>query len=166
MITAGRLRELFSYNPDTGEFTRLVTTSHNARAGQVTRGCKSRHYLVIRVDDRLYYAHRLAWLYTHGHFPPVGLDVDHINRDKCDNRIENLRLATRQANNRNRATPNKNNTSSGVRGVHRNEKGKWVAHITVDYSFINLGHFDTLIEAHEARRVAERKYFGDFGRAA
>lgn len=160
MITAERLRELFSYNPETGEFTRLVYVSPNAQAGQVIKGCKVCNHLGIRADGKLYYAHRLAWLYVHGEFPAKGIDVDHINRDKCDNRIANLRLASRTENNRNRRMANKN-SRSGVLGIHHNQKRNvWVALITVDYETIKLGAFATKEQAVAARLDGERRYFG------
>ena len=159
MLTHNRLRELFSYDPETGTFTRLVRTSANAPKGQTIVGAKSYKYLAIAVDKKLYYAHRLAWLYVHGEFPAKGMDIDHINEDKHDNRIANLRIVSRAENMRNRRAAN-SGSASGVRGVHFcNLYKKWVAHVTVNYKYINLGYFDTLSAAIEARAAGERKYF-------
>jgi len=87
--------------------------------------------------------------------------VDHINRDKFDNRKENLRLCTFQENNRNKSR-HKNNTS-GVTGVSwRKDSGNWKAIIFINYKNISLGSYDKKEEAIRARLTAEKEYFGDF----
>src|SRR3990167_3120706 len=103
MISQQRLKELLSYNPNTGEFTRLVATGiHGCNKAGVVVGCLSDHptqgYILIRVnnDGILYRAHRLAWLYVYGFWPPA--DIDHINGNRSDNRIVNLRSVTRSQN--------------------------------------------------------------------
>lgn len=165
MLTVGRLKELFRYDPETGEFTRLVHASSNARAGDVIRGCKAKNgYLTIRADNKLYYAHRLAWLYVHGKWPSANEDIDHINGDRTDNRITNIRRASRTENNRNRRAANKNSQSGHI-GIHFSSRhGKWIAHVTVDRKFKSLGYFDTLDQAIAARQAGEARYFGSFRR--
>jgi hypothetical protein len=159
-MDANELRRLFRYDAETGQFTRLVTSSHNAKAGQIA-GCRNRSgYLVIRIDDRLYYAHRLAWLYVYGEWPQN--DTDHINGDKSDNRLSNLRPATRSQNCINKPETKRN--TSGVCGVGR-FKDKWRAYIHVDGRYISLGHYESKDQAVSARRDAERQYYGEFGRA-
>src|SRR5699024_9465877 len=91
-------------------------------------------------------------------FPPQ--TVDHINRNKRDNRSKNLRLCSQKENARN-ASLHKNN-SSGYTGVQRTPEGKWKARIMVDRKSIHLGHFDNIEEAVEVRRKAELKYFKEF----
>lgn len=87
------LRATFHYSPENGTFTRRST-------GKVA-GCKASHgYLVIRFGEKLRYAHRLAWLYVHGVWPTNV--IDHINGDKTDNRLANLRDVTTAANAKNR----------------------------------------------------------------
>jgi hypothetical protein len=166
MLTQQRLKELFRYNPETGEFTRLVHRSTNARKGDVIRGCKTPYgYLVINVERKVVMAHRLAWLYVYGELPAKGMDIDHINGDRADNRVANLRTATRSQNLSNKRMDDRN--TSGVTGVSWYKAyGKWNAQIHVQRKRINLGYFESLEDAAAARRDAEVKYFGEFRRSA
>lgn len=93
---------------------------------------------------------------------PRGMHVDHINGDKLDNRLENLRVVTPQSNQVNRKRLNKNNTS-GIRGVARRGslKNPWHAQIMVNGKNIYLGLFPTMEAAAQARRLAELKYYGE-----
>ena len=86
--------------------------------------------------------------------------MDHINRDKLDNRKMNLRLCSPTENSRNISIAK--NNKSGVTGVEKMSNGKWRARIMVDRKGIHLGSFKTLEEAKEARMKAEIKYFGEF----
>ena len=92
-ITARRLREVVSYNPGTGEFTRLVRLAQRHQVGDradfpINFG-PMQGYRRLGLDSRRFLAHRLAWLYVHGEWP--SMHIDHINGDKGDNRIANLR---------------------------------------------------------------------------
>ena len=109
-------------------------------------------YCIIRLDDRLYTAHRLAWLYVHGQWPTHQLD--HINGNRQDNRLCNLRPATNAENAQNRTR--KSNTS-GFPGV-RKTNSKWTAEIKVNYKPIRLGRFDSPEAAYAAYLEAKRKY--------
>lgn len=92
---------------------------------------------------------------------PTGKDVDHINRDRLDNRQSNLRICTAQENRRNSAI-NSNNTS-GTTGVHyKPARNKWQARITVSYRRISLGYYVNQEDAVNARQLAVSKYFKDF----
>ena len=114
-LTAQRVRELFHYDPDTGVFTRLKIKGSNVRFGPILKGGRSgKGYQTIRIDKVRYYAHRLAWLYTSGEWPSG--DIDHINGNRLDNRIVNLRDASRSKNLHNLWVPNADN-KSGFRGV-------------------------------------------------
>ena len=109
-------------------------------------------YVAIRLDDTLYTAHRLAWLYVNGEWPAE--QIDHINRDRADNSITNLRSVTNAENAQNqRARANK----SGFAGV-RKENNKWLAEIKVNYKPIRIGLFETPEAAHEAYVAAKRKF--------
>lgn len=155
MLTQSALKKDLHYDPETGEFTWLVSTNYNALAGS-TAGCLDRQeYQVIRVQGKNYKAHRLAWLYTHGEFPPDGLD--HKNRDRSDNRISNLRLATNAENMQNIPIPSSN--TSGHIGVSWDKATqKWLAQIQINRKKINLGRFHNLEDAIAARKAAELKY--------
>lgn len=155
MITQERLKELFHYNPDTGDFTRLTSVCGTAMTGASAGWIASNGYLYIGVDYKKHLLHRLAWLYTYGKFP---LDeIDHINHIRVDNRISNLREATRKENGRNTSLHSDN--TSGVSGVswHKRAK-KWRARITVDHEEKFLGHFHDFESACAARRFAEIKH--------
>ena len=89
-----------------------------------------------------------------------GMHIDHLNGDKLDNRMANLRHVSPQQNQVNRKRLNRNNTS-GVRGVTRGRRGNWVAQITVNRKNHRLGEFKSIAEAAEARRLAEIKFYGE-----
>ena len=151
MITQFRLKQLLDYDPITGRFTWKV--GHPRAAKGSFAGAKDHYgYVVIRLDTILYKAHRLVWLYVHGVWPAKGLD--HINRDKSDNRIENLRIADQSVNMHNTAA--KSNNKSGVSGVTwRADRNKWCARIKVGYKNFNLGLFAAIEDAVAARKDAE-----------
>lgn len=112
MITQQRLKELFVYQVETGYLTKKVS-------GGVA-GCKTPlGYWCIRIDGVLHQAHRLIWLYCLGNFPDI--EIDHVNGNRLDNRIDNLRLATRSQNSMN--TKDSKNNTSGKKGVSRSRKG-------------------------------------------
>jgi len=149
-ITAEELRRLLSYDAQTGLFTWLT----GRRSGK-TAGCHSDGYIYIRVNERLYRAHRLAWLYVYGEWPNGQLD--HINRVKDDNRVDNLRIADFSQNAQN-AGAHKDN-ASGVRGIFWDKsRCKWVAELTIDGKLIFKQRFNSKEEATIARKQAEEKY--------
>lgn len=124
MITQERLKEVLSYAKETGTFVWTVQLAYRGKQGEVA-GCKDLSgYIVIRIDTKLYLAHRLAFLYEEGSFP---LYIDHINRDKADNRWCNLRKCTMAENLCNTAVASDN--SSGVKGLSYSHKGFWRASI-------------------------------------
>lgn len=126
-------------------------------------GCLSYGRRTIRVDDELYMAARLAWLYMTGR-PPVG-DVDHKNLDKGDDRWENLREATRSQNLANKRASSRN--VSGFKSCYRHpETGRWRAQIMRERQRFHLGYFDTPEEASAAYEAAAKRLFGEFARVA
>ena len=148
MLTQQQLKCHLSYDPTNGIFTR-VKNAGRFKAGQILGTKHSTGYFVIRIENKLYKAHRLAWLYMNGEFPT--LKIDHINRDGFDNKWENLRELTQKQNSENRSIA-KNNTS-GHPGVDWAKKlGKWRARITVNYKGFHIGYFDTKEKAIEAYR--------------
>ena len=150
-----RLKELLDYNSETGIFTWKVNHGIKIKAGSTAGTCSPNCHITIGIDNKLYFAHRLAFLYMEGYFPENM--VDHINRVKDDNRWENLRHASKQCNARNCAIRNTN--KSGVTGVYWNKQNKkWISQITINKEGIYLGCFDGLRDAAQARWVAEVKY--------
>ena len=154
-LTAARLRELLHYNPDTGLFTWLVSTTRRIRVGAVAGTLVTSGYVSIGVDRDLHRAHRLAWLYVYGEWPKH--DIDHINGNRSDNRIANLRDVTRTVNLQNIRSAHKDKQSATPLGVYADKK-KWAAAIRVNGERCRLGTFDTPEEAHAAYLDAKRKY--------
>lgn len=161
-LTVERLKLLLSYDSATGLFTRLSTGSFNPNVKPgCAAGCVSHGYRYIRVDGARYAAHRLAWFCTYGMWPSC--ELDHVNGDKDDNRIANLREATRSQNMANTDKPATN--TSGMKGVHFDHtSGRWMAYMYVDRQFKNLGRFDSFEAAAQARREAFALAFGEFAR--
>jgi len=117
-------------------------------------------YKVIKINNILYYLHRVMFFYHHGYFPEM---VDHINGIRSDNRIENLRGATRSQNGQNRKkTPN---TSSNVKGVSWVKSTKnWKAQITLDNKIYYLGMFKKLEDAEKHIKKIREELVGVFTR--
>lgn len=153
-LTAARLRELLSYDPETGIFRRLVSTSRNAKAGDVAGGLNSEGYVRISVDGRSYRAHRLAWFYVHGTWPADQLD--HRNGVRTDNWIKNLREATNAQNQQNYGIPKHNR--SGHVGVswHKGHR-KWLARIKLGGHQRYIGSFKDISDAVTAYAAAKEK---------
>jgi hypothetical protein len=159
MLTAERLREVAVYDHETGVFSWKIPR-RRVRVGAAAGTVSKRGYIDICVDCQVYKAHRLAWLYTYGEWP-VAL-IDHINGDKTDNRLANLRPATKAENGANRTKHESRNTS-GYRGVHWDKRGqRWVAHIKQNGVGIHIGSFRTPAEASAAHDLRARKVFGEF----
>ncbi len=156
VLTAERLRELLEYNSETGVFRWKVNKGRKFKAGMIA-GNINHGYRVIEIDGKLYGAHRLAWLHAHGRWP--AREIDHINRIKDDNRIANLREATR-AQNRANCGATKNNTA-GVRGVFK-RRFKFRAQIACAGRSYYLGDFSTVEEAWAAYLGASTILFGEF----
>ncbi len=159
-LTAERLRELLRYDPETGIFTRRIAGGRFGRfpPGTVCGYVTPMGYSTIRIDGPLYGAHRLAWLYITGAWPPHQLD--HINGIRSDNRWINLRPATLTENNRNKRVHRQ-----GEKGAYFDKsRGKWLSTICVNRKQIFLGRFDTEQEAHLAYCSAAKNYYGEFAR--
>lgn len=140
------LKKVLHYDPVTGIFTYI-------RSGKLAGAVVDSGYVVISVRGRGYPAHRLAFLYVDGYMPEMS--VDHINRNRADNRRYNLREASPQCQARN-CSISKNN-SSGVKGVHWiGHRNKWQARIKVLRVNKHLGLYDSYEEAACARLAAEQ----------
>lgn len=160
MLTQNHLKELFHYCPDSGLFTRRVSPNNRVKAGDVA-GCVSGDgYLRIRIDRKLYLAHRLAWLYQTGDWPKKKT-IDHINRVRADNRWLNLREATDSENQANR--PAQRNNASGRKGVCWDKRdNNWRVQIVCDGHQYYLGQFDNLEEAAAMFEGASKLIRGEF----
>lgn len=153
--------ERLTYCPETGEFRWTVTLNKFARAGAVAGTKDKRGYISIGMKGRHLFAHRIAWFLTYGEWPAG--QIDHANGVPHDNRICNLRLATRTQNMANRKI-GKNN-QSGIKGIYKQGE-KWVAKIGVSGKSLYLGIFDTPESAAAAYRFEAQKRFGEFARTA
>lgn len=149
-----RLKESLHYAADTGVFSWVKPTGNRTKAGEAAgRTPKRNGYLYIGIDGERYLAHRLAWFFVHGQMPSG--DIDHINADRLDNRLSNLRCVTQQGNNQN-IRHARSHSKSGVLGVHQGRKGQWLAHITLDGRSRHLGSFKTVDAAQVAYLSAKR----------
>lgn len=160
MLTAEELREQLDYDPLTGVFTRRVTMSNRIKIGDVAGSLSDEGYLRFRVGNKIYSAHRLAWLYVYGVWPTK--DIDHVNGARNDNRIANLREATRAENVQN--AKKRRGAHCRLKGVHM-RKHRFCAQIKARGKQIFLGVYDTEEEAHAAYMAAAEKEFGAFARA-
>jgi len=162
-IDAAQLRQLLTYDALSGEFVWLVAT----RNGKGQPGCcagrvNDQGYFHIGIFGRNYKSHRLAWLYVYGEWPER--DLDHINGDRADNRIANLRLATRAQNAANKRRHRTN--FSGFKGVSFHPKTKkWRAIICQGGHSFHLGLFESKEEAHAAYCYVAKERFDEFWRA-
>jgi hypothetical protein len=154
----------YSYDPETGMITR-ISSPHARAIGRVVGHSDGRGYLQIRHQGKELIAHRVAWLLAYGEWPDPERDLDHINRDRTDNRIENLRLATRSENIVNGPVRNR----LGVRGVrHRPDmpQGKqYEARITKNKKITVLGFFGTADDASIAYQNASKQFYPGFSEA-
>jgi hypothetical protein len=152
-MTAERLRLLLAYEPMTGVFAwRIAPRGHTAgKAGTVnTSG-----YVQIKVDGRLYYAHRLAWLHMHGEWPAG--EVDHRNGIRTDNSAGNLRVVSRTTNSENVRAAHRDSVSGLLGASWSKSKGRWYSRIRIKGQSRFLGYFDHAAAAHDAYLSAKRE---------
>lgn len=160
MLTAERARELFDYDPDTGDLTWKVSLSSRAPIGRVVNTRHGDGYYCVCIDRKMYLAHRIIWLIVYGKWPDKL--IDHVNGNKCDNRLCNLRKATHSENGWNSGI--RTNNTSGFKGVCKHHKcGKWLARIRIGNGVRkHLGLFDTPEAANAAYRRAAEEHHGAF----
>ncbi|PWT82877.1 MAG: Fis family transcriptional regulator [Acidobacteria bacterium] len=159
MINNNELSQWLSYNPNSGEFFWLKTSSSRACAGSRAGTTTKKGYISIKIRGTFFLAHRLAWFFVHGEFPEN--QIDHKNTIKTDNRISNLRLSTNKQNHCNRGA--QKNSTSGIKGVYWFKPQKsWKAQIVVSGKSIHLGYFKTKEQAAEARKAAEAIHHKEF----
>jgi hypothetical protein len=156
MLAQEKLKEVLSYDKDTGVWVWKAKTCCKVVPGKKAGSINADGYLVISIYGKDYYAHRLAFLYMLGEMP--SMQVDHINLDKSDCRWENLREATHSQNKANTGLRPENKT--GVIGVSINNKGKFVVRVGQRY----VGIRNTLAEAKSLRQQAAKAAYGTFAR--
>ena len=153
-LTQDKLKELLAYNPDTGEFIWKVANSKRIRVGSVAGFLHHTGYWHIGINNKTYFAHRLAFLYIDGYSPEN--QIDHVDRNPLNNSWKNLREVSQSCNMRNKNI--QCNNKSGITGVcWKKRDKKWQAKITTPKE-IYLGLFDNLTDAARARWNAEVKY--------
>ncbi len=169
MLTHERLKELLSYDPATGEFRRILDVKGgktlgftNARAGDIAGAPRKDGYWRISIDNKRYFAHRLAFLYMTGAWPKR--HVDHRDGNPSNNAWQNLREASHAENMRN--SKPKKHSALGVKGVRRTEAGNYSVRITINRKVKHLGTTHNLALAGYMYRIAAAGYHGDFARAA
>ena len=153
-LTQADLVERLVYEPATGLFHWRAAVSRSIRPGDIAGGRTSLGYTTIKICRSRYMAHRLALLYVHGAWPAG--EIDHINGDKTDNRMENLRDVDVRINQENRRGLQANNQSGAMGVCWSKKKRKWNASITVHKKHVHLGTFDDIEAASAAYLAAKR----------
>jgi HNH endonuclease len=148
-----RLRELFSYDPENGLFTRIVKRPWSKfPAGSIAGTKHSNGYVYMQVDGRRYLSHRLAWLFVHGKWPP---EIDHADQNPANNRIPNLRPVSHALNMLNsRLRVDSRSGVTGVRYLDDCRLNPWQARIKVNGKDISLGYFKEKERAAGVRNAA------------
>lgn len=160
-VTQKRLKEVLHYNPENGIFVWRVNISSRNRCGDVAGTLRADGYIRLQIDGVRKYATHWAYLYMTGALPAD--EVDHIDRDRANNRWSNLRLATKSQNCANR--PQQRKYSKLPRGVSKRGK-KFIAMISVLGDQRYLGIYDTPSEAHKAYSKAATEVYGAFSMVA
>ncbi len=168
-LTAQQVRELFDFNSESGELRwkksipgGLNGNATRAKAGSLAGCINKLGYRQICIGGSAYRAHRLVWLLAYGEWP--ALHIDHINGDKSDNRLQNLRLCTDSENGQNRKTSatygGKAKSSPLIGACFCKKRGMWLASIRINGQYKHLGYFSSDIEAHlkyaEAKKIHHR----------
>jgi len=148
------IRSLLDYDPDTGIFRWKVTPGNRIKKGQIAGGINTQGYVRIETKYRRFYAHRLAWYITYGYLP---IEIDHINHNKSDNRICNLRECTRSQNRAN-TLPRGRCKYKGV-CLNGNKYQAQICHNNKQYF---LGRFDTPELAALAYNAKAIELHGEF----
>ena len=155
--------ELLSYSPTTGSLSWKISRSSRSKKDGEAGTVSSSGYKIIGVSinkkQYLLKAHRIAWFIYHKEMPPS--IIDHINGDKLNNEISNIRSCTQQQNQMNR--PKLQNNTSGYKGVSwASDRKKWRAHIRYNNKLIHIGQFDCPKEASKAYEDKASELFGEF----
>lgn len=154
MITAEMLREIFHYDPESGEFIRRINSKKGkAKAGDSAGYVEATGYSAFCANGKKYLAHRLAWLYMTGDWPKG--QIDHIDGDRLNNRFSNLRDVGGSENQQN-IWKAKSHNQSGLLGVSRSKK-RFKAEIRCNGTRHHIGTYDTPEQAHKAYLKAKQE---------
>ena len=159
-----KLLSLYCYDPETGFITRKINAGRRWKAGQIAGSKNGEGYIEVKVQGKIIGAHRIAWMLYYKENPPEF--IDHINRDPSDNRICNLRAATKSQNGANRVALSNNKT--GIKGCYfvksknPNMAGAWRAQCRVGKKLYDLGRHKTVEMAQAAYNEFANKVFGDY----
>lgn len=154
MITQEYLHQILDYDPLTGKFVWKVARARNTPANTPAGTVGTRGWVRLKIKGKGYSGHRLAWLYVYGEWPAQ--ELDHIDRNRSNNAIANLRLSNRSQQMLNGDLRSDNTT--GVIGVSPAPYNKFKANIAINKKFIHLGTFATIEEAAKARKAAEEAF--------
>ena len=167
-LTLETILALLHYDSTTGILRWKAKRGRGQGRGKVNPGdiagtINAQGYVAINIAGHVTLAHRLAWAIAHQLWP-VPFQLDHINMNRTDNRISNLRPATNAQNMRNRKA--QKNSSTGVKGVYVHKRsGKFIASIACDGRTMYLGLFSTVREAKAAYDAAAERLHGPFARS-
>lgn len=152
-VTQNRLHQLFEYDQEKGCFIRKINAG-SSKVGDIAGCVNSIGYVQIYVDGKNYTGHRLAWLYVNNEWPDC--DIDHIDGNRSNNAISNLRLASRSQNNQNVKSCRSDNKSGYLGVSFHKQMSKWCARIKIGTVYKHLGLFNTPEEASNAYIEAKR----------
>jgi len=154
VIDYGTANKYLKYDTETGLFAWRISPGNRRRVGSKA-GADVNGYVQIQLKGERYYAHRLAWLFIYGEFPKY--EIDHIDHNRSNNRIDNLRSVNCQTNSRNARIPS--NNTSGICGVRWcKSNSKWMAGIVINRKPFHLGYFKNIKDAAKAREEANIGY--------
>jgi hypothetical protein len=146
-VTYKELHSILDYNEITGIFTWKMQVSNKIKVGN-TAGILDRGYIRIGIGGKIYYAHRLAWLYVYGEWPE--LLIDHIDGNKSNNAIDNLREATKSQNMQNRGVQKNNKSCTKIPGVSYDTKNnKYQVYLHINNCSKFFGYFSSIKDAEE-----------------
>jgi len=153
------LHRLFEYKE--GDLYWKIKTNRSMKIGSKAGSLSSNGYIVVSFNNVDYKMHRIIWCY---HFGPIAnnLQIDHIDGNRTNNLIENLRLATHSQNNFNNKRAYRNSKSNILGVFWCKKENKWRARITKNNKKIHLGYFVNQEDAIAARKAGELQYFGEF----